>query len=86
VLEPYIPAADGDSCHTTTCVYTRATDEHFVLSLDPADPRIVVASPCSGRSFKYASILGEVLADLATNQSTDKPIDLFRPERFIDAS
>jgi sarcosine oxidase len=57
-----------------------------VLGLHPAEPRIVVASPCSGHGFKFASIFGEVLADLATNQITDKPIALFRPERFIAAS
>jgi len=58
---------------------------HFVLGLHPDHPQIVVASPCSGHGFKFASVLGEVLADLATKQSTDKPISLFRPERFIGA-
>jgi sarcosine oxidase len=84
-LERYVPAAAGDSCHATTCVYTRATDEHFVLGLHPDYPRIVVASPCSGHGFKFASVLGEVLADLATTQRTDKALDLFRPERFVKA-
>jgi sarcosine oxidase len=83
VLTRYVPAAEGDSCQSTTCVYTRATDEHFVLGLHPSHPKIVVASPCSGHGFKFASVFGEVLADLATKQSTEKPIDLFRPERFI---
>jgi len=82
-LTRYVPAAAGDSVHATTCVYTRATDEHFVLGLHPAHPRIVVASPCSGHGFKFASILGEVLADLATTRTTSRPIELFRPERFM---
>lgn len=81
-LQRYVPAAAGAARHATTCVYTRATDEHFVLGLHPEHPKIVVASPCSGHGFKFASIIGEVLADLATTQRTDKPIDLFRPERF----
>jgi sarcosine oxidase len=53
-----------------------------VLGLHPRHPQIVIASPCSGHGFKFASIFGEVIADLATTQSTDKPIGLFRPGRF----
>ena len=82
-LERYVPAAAGGSCHATTCSYTRASDEHFVLGLHPAHPRMVIASPCSGHGFKFASIFGEVMADLATTQLTDNPISLFRPGRFM---
>jgi sarcosine oxidase len=85
-LGRYVPAAAGESSHATPCTYTRATDEHFVLGLHPDHPKIVVASPCSGHGFKFASILGEVLADLATSQHTAKALDLFRPERFMKAT
>jgi hypothetical protein len=54
-----------------------------VISQHGRAPRIVLASPCSGHGFKFASIFGEVLADLSTRQSTDLPIGLFKPERFI---
>jgi len=84
VLKRYVPAADGDPYRTTTCIYTRAPDGHFVLGLHPRHPQIVIASPCSGHGFKFASVFGEVLADLATKQTTDKPIDLFRPGRFME--
>jgi sarcosine oxidase len=84
VLKRYIPAASGDPYRATTCIYTRAPDGHFVLGLHPRHPQIVIASPCSGHGFKFASVFGEVLADLATRQTTDKPIDLFRPGRFMD--
>jgi sarcosine oxidase len=83
VLKRYIPAASGDAYRATTCIYTRAPDGHFVLGLHPRHPQIVIASPCSGHGFKFASVFGEVLADLATRQTTDKPIDLFRPGRFM---
>jgi sarcosine oxidase len=49
------------------------------IGLHPIYPQIVLASPCSGHGFKFASLFGEVLADLATKQATDKPIDLFCP-------
>ena len=85
-MRRYIPAAAGDPYRSTTCIYTRAPDGHFLLGLHPRHPQIVIASPCSGHGFKFASVIGEVLADLATRRTTDKPIDLFSPGRFCRAS
>lgn len=79
-----IPAAAGRVRNTHVCVYTRSSDVHFVLGLQPSAPQIVLASPCSGHGFKFAGIFGEILADLATRRATDKAIDLFRPNRFIE--
>lgn len=84
VLKRYVPAAGADPYRATTCIYTRAPDGHFVLGLHPRHPQIVIASPCSGHGFKFASVFGEVLADLATRQTTDKPIELFRPDRYME--
>jgi sarcosine oxidase len=70
---------------TATCVYTRAPDEHFILGPHPDWPQIVIASPCSGHGFKFASILGEVLAELATTGATNKPVGLFSPTRLLTA-
>lgn len=82
LLHRYVPGAKGHAYHAATCMYTRAPDGHFVLGLHPRHPQIVMASACSGHGFKFASIFGEVIADLATTQSTDQPIGLFRPGRF----
>jgi sarcosine oxidase len=82
VLRECIPAAAGRPLMTQTCTYTRSPDEHFILGPHPDCPRIVLASPCSGHGFKFASIIGEALADLALTGATDKPIDLFNPRRF----
>ena len=86
VLERLVPAVAGAVRRSTSCVYTRTPDEHFVLGLHPEAAQIVLASPCSGHGFKFASLIGEVLADLATTRTTDKPIALFRPERFLGAA
>lgn len=83
LMNRYIPAAAGRVRRSHVCIYTRSPDEHFVLGLHPNAPQIVVASPCSGHGFKFASVFGDVLADLAVSQSTDKPIDFFRPIRVI---
>ena len=41
-----------------------------------------MASPCSGHGFKFASVLGEVLADLALSGATRHDIAMFRLDRF----
>jgi sarcosine oxidase len=84
IMGRFIPAAAGRVRQTHVCIYTRSTDEHFVLGLHPSASQIVLASPCSGHGFKFASIFGEILADLAMRRATDKPIDFFRPNRFIE--
>jgi sarcosine oxidase len=69
--------------NTSLCIYTRSPDEHFVVGLHPEAPQLVIASPCSGHGFKFASVMGEIIADLAQDRRTDRPIDLFKPERIL---
>jgi sarcosine oxidase len=76
-LETYLPVAAGPLIRMSTCLYTRTPDEDFVIDLHPDDPRIVVASACSGHGFKFASVIGEVLADLATEGGTAHDISRF---------
>ena len=83
VLQRYVPAAAGAVRRTTVCAYTRSPDSHFVLGLHPEAPQIVLASPCSGHGFKFASIVGEILADLALDRSTQWPIEIFTPQRVL---
>jgi sarcosine oxidase len=61
-----------------TCLYTVAPDEDFVI--DRAGP-LVVASPCTGHGFKFAPLVGEVVADLATGGTPTVPLDRFRLDR-----
>jgi sarcosine oxidase len=56
-----------------TCLYTNTADEDFVLDRDGA---VVVGSPCSGHGFKFAPLIGRILADLAVGQTP--PVDLAR--------
>jgi sarcosine oxidase len=60
--------------------------EDFLIDLLPGDPRIVVASPCSGHGFKFTSVVGEILADLALDGATALPVSAFSfaaMERFL---
>lgn len=48
----------------------------------PGAPQVVVALPCSGHGFKFASVIGEVLADFATDRPSRFDLDLFRLDRL----
>jgi sarcosine oxidase len=67
---------------TATCKYTLTPDHHFVIGMHPEQPNVVIASPCSGHGFKFASVIGEILADLAIDGVTRHPVELFSPARF----
>ncbi len=82
LLSRYIPALGGDVVNTATCLYTETPDHHFVLSLHPRHLNVAIASPCSGHGYKFCSVIGEILADLATTGTTGHPIGLFDPARF----
>ncbi|PYE86758.1 N-methyl-L-tryptophan oxidase [Phyllobacterium leguminum] len=72
-----LPAAAGQRVNAVTCRYTMLPSEDFLIDLLPGDPRIVVASPCSGHGFKFASVIGEILADLALDGGTALPVSAF---------
>jgi sarcosine oxidase len=77
-----MPDANGPLRNMRTCIYTRTPDEDFVIDRSPVDPRIVLASPCSGHGFKFASVIGEVLADLALGKTPVNDISRFKLDRF----
>lgn len=82
-LNQYLPALNGQLLNTVTCMYTSTPDEHFVIGLHPEHPNVAIASPCSGHGFKFASVVGEILADLAIEGKTRHNLELFKPERFL---
>jgi sarcosine oxidase len=82
-LKVRIPALDGEVIRAKTCLYTMSPDEHFVIGRHPQFASCTVACGFSGHGFKFASVVGEILADLAISGSTPHPIELFSPGRFI---
>ncbi|MBM3809314.1 MAG: N-methyl-L-tryptophan oxidase [Acidimicrobiia bacterium] len=82
-LGPCVPAlAGGVLVATVSCKYTLTPDQHFVIGHHPDFANVVIASPCSGHGYKFASVVGEILADLAVDGTTRHPIALFSPLRF----
>jgi len=81
-LERFIPPAAGTVTKRQVCMYTMTPDGHFVIDRHPQHPQVSVACGFSGHGFKFASAVGEVLADLAETGRTGCRIDLFRATRF----
>ena len=77
-----VPGLDGEHLHSVACMYTTTPDEHFVIAPHPAHAQVTVACGFSGHGFKFVPVVGEVLADLATDGTTSHPISLFDPGRF----
>jgi sarcosine oxidase len=77
-----IPALDGDVVRAQTCMYTMTPDERFVIGAHPRFARCSVACGFSGHGFKFAPVVGEVLAELALTGASSRPIGIFSPLRF----
>jgi sarcosine oxidase len=81
-LKAHLPDADGRLLAAQTCLYTMTPDGDFVLDRLPECPQIIVAAPCSGHGFKFAPVIGEILADLAVTGRADYDISRFCLARF----
>ena len=77
-----LPKLDGPPIESMTCLYSNTPDRNFAVGLHPSDQRVVVMSACSGHGFKFASVLGEVAADLVTEGRTAYDISFLSPGRF----
>ncbi|MEM6469079.1 MAG: N-methyl-L-tryptophan oxidase [Planctomycetota bacterium] len=82
-LSDCMPAVTLKALGHATCMYNMSPDEHFVVDGHPESERVVFAAGLSGHGFKFASVLGEILADLAESGQTDLPIDFLRLKRFV---
>jgi sarcosine oxidase len=80
-LRRRIPTLPGRFLRGAACMYANTPDEHFVLARHPEHPQVTVACGFSGHGFKFVPVVGEILADLATEGTTDHPIALFDPRR-----
>jgi sarcosine oxidase len=77
-----MPALDGPVRSSTVCLYTNTPDAEFVIDRHPAAPGVAFASACSGHGFKFAPVVGEILADLVSDRASRYPLERFRADRF----
>jgi sarcosine oxidase len=80
-LADHLPAANNRMRMAKTCLYTMTPDGHFLIDR-VVSPHIILVSACSGHGFKFAPVIGEIVADLAIQATTAHDIARFRLDRF----
>ena len=83
-VERHLPGAGGPELYTKTCLYTLTPDRDFVVDHIPDAPGVVVGLG-AGHAFKFASVLGRVLVELALDGSSasDPELGAFAIDRPI---
>ncbi|HVT85074.1 MAG TPA: N-methyl-L-tryptophan oxidase [Chitinophagaceae bacterium] len=83
-LNKFFPGTNESIHVMKTCLYTNTPDENFILDFLPGyDKNVVVATGFSGHGFKFASVVGEIMSELAVNGSTSLPINFLNARRFM---
>ena len=77
LLDPDRPPLD-QMLAAKTCLYTLTPDGHFIIDRHPQYEQVLFGAGFSGHGFKFAPLVGEVLADLALEGKTGRPIDFLR--------
>jgi sarcosine oxidase len=76
------PALNGVMLDRAVCLYSNTPDGDFIIDRSPREPRVILASPCSGHGFKFSPAIAEVLADLALDRPPTLDISPFALSRF----
>ncbi len=80
--ERYFPEGAGPTIALKTCLFEPSPDEHFLIDRHPETELAVVGAGFSGHGFKFCSVVGEILADLALDGDTRHDIGFLRLDRF----
>lgn len=80
-LRRFVPDGDGPLLALRTCLYTNSPDGHFIIDRHPENENVILACGFSGHGFKFASVIGEVLADLAMKGRTEHSVGFLRVGR-----
>ncbi|MBI1924276.1 N-methyl-L-tryptophan oxidase [Candidatus Poribacteria bacterium] len=81
-LRERIPDATGEALHAHVCLYTETPDEDFIIDAHPHCPHILLAAGFSGHGFKFCSLVGKILSEMALKGGTRFDISPFRLARF----
>lgn len=77
----HLPGVRPHAERHSICLYTMTPDEHFIIDRHPQHPQVVVAAGFSGHGFKFAPIVGSILADLVETGQTTEPIGFLSATR-----
>ncbi len=78
----YFPEGAGPTMRLTACMFTNSPDKHFIIDLHPEYPQVSFAAGFTGHGYKFASVVGEIMADLAQRQESRHNISLFNVARL----
>ncbi|MBW3664246.1 MAG: N-methyl-L-tryptophan oxidase [Actinobacteria bacterium] len=82
VLRERLPALDVAPSEAMVCRYTNTPDGHFVVGPHPDAPNVMIAAGFSGHGYKFCPVIGEAVAALVIDGTTDLDLSLFDPARF----
>ena len=82
VAAAHLPQLGTRRTAHAACLYTMTDDHHFIVGLHPDSDRVAVAAGFSGHGFKFASVLGEILADLSRDRRSAHSVGFLSPTRF----
>ncbi|MDD9955047.1 MAG: N-methyl-L-tryptophan oxidase [Anaerolineaceae bacterium] len=79
--ECYFRGGAGPDLLHKVCMFTNTPDEHFIIDRHPEYEQVHFAAGFSGHGYKFASVIGEILADLALKDTTRHDIAFLRSDR-----
>lgn len=82
-IERYMPGSTGRVLEAETCIYTVTPDHHFIVDRHPEHENVMFACGFSGHGYKFATVIGEVMADLSEHGRTEHPIGFLSIDRFV---
>src|SRR5262249_1019899 len=77
-VERCLPQVSLEIERFSPCIYTMTADENFVIDQHPSLENVYIAAGFSGHGYKFTTVVGEILADLATHGNIRQPIDFLR--------
>jgi sarcosine oxidase len=81
-ITKYLPGVTHSLSHHTNCMYTMSRDEHFIVGQYPDSANVHFVAGLSGHGFKFATVLGQIMADLSITGATNHPVSFLSPKRF----
>ncbi|MDE2636676.1 MAG: N-methyl-L-tryptophan oxidase [Chloroflexota bacterium] len=82
-LRAHIPGlAIAPTRESRICLYTQTPDEHFVVDAHPEHKHVVIGAGFSGHGFKFSTMVGKMLTDIALDGATPHNDRLFKIRRF----
>jgi sarcosine oxidase len=78
----YMPSLTGELGRHEVCLYTVTPDRHFVVDVHPEFPQVSFAAGLSGHGFKFTSMLGQLMSQLALDGFAELDVDFLSCRRL----